>query len=116
MRWFARFFLYACSAFRPLVRAACFIRLVSLPARKQSKSREESDPKTPPPFAPPPLEDRSKYEKLLSVDCSDADEDAADKRTKPGEDEQPKLGDSDSIGSATDLKNYGSEDDATLEK
>ena len=79
------------------------------------KSGEESDLKTPPPpppFAPPPLEDRSKYEKLFSVDCSDVDEEAVEKVEK--DEEQPK--DSDSIGSATDLKHYGSEDDATLQK
>lgn len=90
-----------------------------------------TDTKTPPPppvppFAPPPLEDRSKYEKLLSVDCSDVDEDGVDRKSAANkldgvaddEARRTKMADSDSIGSATDLKNYATddEDDATLQK
>lgn len=78
-------------------------------------------PPPPPPFTRAPLEDRSKYEKLFSLDDSDP-EDTLDGEEEAGSHthdttnppdaarKSANQGDEDSIGSATDLKNCSDED------
>lgn len=78
-------------------------------------------PPPPPPFTRAPLEDRSKYEKLFSLDDSDP-EDTLDKEEEAGNhthdtanppeaaSKNANQGDGDSIGSATDLKSCSDED------
>ena len=79
-------------------------------------------PPPPPPFTRAPLEDRSKYEKLFSLDDSDPEdilhrEEEARSHTTHDTANPPQAasknanqGDQDSIGSATDLKNCSDED------
>ena len=105
----------------------------------ESVETAESPPPPPPSFVRAPAEDRSKYEKLFCYGYSDAEEELEqsrgtaaglmrlDGRSSVGRESEErtaghgerisknsarlKLTDEDSIGSATDLKNYCSDED-----